>query len=151
MAKARAAWGKAEAKSRAELRPAYFAVAQADAVVKALADKELRLSTTRPGVLLPDGDFLEASFKNLQPDLLSVESPLLGIRELRPATAVDSVVFRKAKPARRGTFKVETSDGQIFYIRRFTVSGGKFIFNAPLLGKPAFAPSMIRRITPATP
>jgi hypothetical protein len=146
LAKARAAWSKAEAKSRGELRPVYYAMAKAEAVVKALADKELLLSTTRPGVLLPDGDFLEASFKSLQPDLLTVESPLIGIRELRPATAVDSVVFRKAKSARRGKFKVETWDGQIFSIRGFTVSGGNFIFNASLLGKPAFAPGMIRRI-----
>ena len=116
-----------------------------------LETRELQLSTSRPGVLLSNGDFLEASFKTLQPDLLTIDAPLFGARELRPSTAVDSVVFRQAKSSRRGKFKVETWDGQIFQIRGFTVSGGNFIFNTSLLGKPAFAPGMIRRIVAAIP
>ena len=90
--------------------------------------------------------YLRAVRPALRPALPRSRLAVRALVLLRPATAVDSVVFRKAKSARRGKFKVETWDGQIFSIRGFTVSGGNFIFNASLLGKPAFAPGMIRRI-----
>ncbi len=111
-------------------------------------DVEKRLASQRPGVLLTSGDFIEASFDSLQPETLTVTSPLFGKRELRPGTEADSVIIREPAPSstRRSPYKVETWDGQIFFARSFTAAGGKLILDSPYLGKPALEPDKIRRI-----
>ena len=112
-----------------------------------LTPEKRKRKMARPGVSLKGGDIFEGTFETLSDGKVVLRSALLGRREIEIGEAAESVFIREENPDRRGDFKVETKDGQIFYAKDIGIDDGRFVFKSAFIGEKKVTPSILRRIT----
>ncbi|MGC8886304.1 MAG: hypothetical protein ACP5MG_04005 [Verrucomicrobiia bacterium] len=92
-----------------------------------LSETDLVIPENRSGVLFSNNDFLEADFKSIEGDTLTVSSVILGIRYYRLGEAARAVVFNNKKTNQTG-YQILLLDGTKLVCKNIQFENEKIIF-----------------------
>ncbi len=119
------------AKFRLNNHPITIPTAQIASVLFATTTNTI--NTTRPGVLLPIGDFLESRLLDFQNKILRVHSTLYGTRALTTPNQATALHLRAATEP-TNTWRVTTHDGLLFHTGTITLTADQLLIRDTILG-----------------
>ncbi len=92
-----------------------------------------RTTSSRPGVLLSNGDFIEGTFGGMEGTRVKINSVLLGLRTYDTVQQVLAVIVREAEGAPSGS-EVHLRDQSIFFTSKVELQPGEVILTDKLFG-----------------
>ena len=93
------------------------------------------LNAGRAGVLLRNGDFIEAEFRSLKEDWVVVDSVIFGVKVYGLDEVMALVLAKVGKPARTSRFELVLGNGTHLHVRSFKVDAGEVTVDDPTVGR----------------
>lgn len=108
-------------------------------------DHAWKSRASRPGVLLPGGDFFESDFQVIEGDKLRVSSVLYGMRTFVVHEDILALVLANASRALPAV-EVEARDGSLLRGTHFAMGDGEVVLSEAALGEVRIAAPQIREL-----